>query len=242
MHRLMIVAACMLVSSSLCAQTSPAQKRKPATAAHQPQASATPVITGTPVAVIDTSAGQMRCTLYPDKAPKGVENFIGLALGTKEWTDPKTEKKKRGVPLYNGTIFHRVIPNFMIQGGDPLGNGTGGPGYSIPDEIAPDLKFDVPGRLAYANSGPNTNGSQFFITEVPTPHLNGGYVILGQCDAATVELVRQIARRASDERNNRPFEPVTINSIKVSGVTVPAGASKPATKKPATTKKAPPKQ
>ena len=242
MHKMMIVAACVLVSSSLSAQTPPAQKRQPAAGgAHHPQASATPVISGTPVAVIDTSAGQMRCTLYPDKAPKGVENFVGLALGTKEWTDPKTGKKKHGVPLYNGTIFHRVIPNFMIQGGDPLGDGTGGPGYSIADEIAPDLKFDVPGRLAYANSGPNTNGSQFFITEVPTPHLNGGYVILGQCDAATVELVRQIARRASDPRNNRPFEPVTINSIKVSGVTVPA-AGKPATKKPATTKKAPPKQ
>jgi peptidyl-prolyl cis-trans isomerase A (cyclophilin A) len=242
MRTYVILGASLLLAAGVAAQTPSTPKKPPSAAQKRSQpAAATPVITGTPVAVIDTSAGQMRCTLYPDKAPKGVDNFIGLALGTKEWTDPKTGKKKQGAPLYNGTIFHRVIPNFMIQGGDPLGNGTGGPGYSIPDEITADAKFDVPGKLAYANSGPNTNGSQFFITEVPTPHLNGGYVILGQCDAATVELVRQIARRARDERNARPLEPVTINSISISGVTLPA-AKKPVAKKPASTKKAPPKK
>jgi cyclophilin family peptidyl-prolyl cis-trans isomerase len=183
----------------------------------------------------------MTCTLFPDKAPNAVANFTGLATGTRDWHDPKTNKKQHGVPLYNGTIFHRVIPNFMVQGGDPLGNGTGGPGYEIKDELSPDLKFDVPGRLAYANSGPNTNGSQFFITEVPTPFLdacldaggcdrggrhmepNTGYVIFGQCDNATVDLVKQIARRARDERNDLPYDPVKINSITIAG-TKNAGA------------------
>src|SRR5260370_7719958 len=121
-----------------------------------------------PTAVIDTTAGRLNCTLFPDKPPKSVENFVGLATGMKDWKDPKSGKQVHHVPLYNGTIFHRVIPNFMIQGGDPLGDGTGGPGYEIPDEF-PDVKFDLPGRLAYANSGPNTNGSQFFIPEGPTP-------------------------------------------------------------------------
>jgi peptidyl-prolyl cis-trans isomerase A (cyclophilin A) len=241
MHKLIMFTACLLVGSSLGAQPSPAPKKPPSAAgAHHPVTLPATVITGTPTVTFDTTAGQMRCTLFPNKAPKGVENFIGLALGTKEWTDPNTGKKKRGVPLYNGTIFHRVIPNFMIQGGDPLGTGTGGPGYAIPDEIAPDLRFDVPGRLAYANSGPNTNGSQFFITEVPTAHLDGGYVILGQCDPATVELVKQISRRARDDRNDRPFEPVTINTVSITGVAMPT--KKPVAKKPATTKKAPPKQ
>ena len=131
-----------------------------------------------PVAVIETSVGNLTCTLFPDKAPIGVENFIGLATGTKDW---KTSKgvTKHGVPLYDGTIFHRVIPGFMIQGGDPAGDGTGDPGYKFKNEVSDDLLFDQPGRLAYANAGPNTNGSQFFITEAATPHLNGGYTIFG---------------------------------------------------------------
>lgn len=243
MRNLIAFAVSLLLSgSTIAAQSAPAQKKPPSTSKTKsaPAAAPAPVITGTPTVTFDTSAGQMRCTLFPNKAPKGVDNFIGLALGTKEWTDPKTGKKMHGVPLYNGTIFHRVIPNFMIQGGDPMGTGSGGPGYTIPDEIAPDTKFDVPGRLAYANAGPNTNGSQFFITEVPTPHLDGGYVILGQCDPATVQLVMQIARRARDARNDRPFEPVTINSVSISGVTLPA--KKPVAKKSTSTKKTPPKQ
>src|SRR5436190_8448121 len=151
---------------------------------------------GSPTAIIDTTAGKCTCTLYPDKAPIGVANFIGLARGTKDWTNPATGAKKHGVALYNGTIFHRVIPEFMIQGGDPAGNGTGDPGYKFKNEVSSDLLFDKPGRMAYANSGPDTNGSQFFITEVAVPHLNGNYTIFGQCDEATVTLVKQIARMA----------------------------------------------
>jgi peptidyl-prolyl cis-trans isomerase A (cyclophilin A) len=167
-----------------------------------------------PTAVIDTSAGKLTCTLFPDKAPIGVANFIGLSDGTKDWTSPVTHQKKHGVPLYDGTIFHRVIPNFMIQGGDPLGTGTGDPGYQFKNETSPDLKFDRPGRLAYANAGPDTNGSQFFITEVPYPSLNSGYTIFGQCDDASVAIVKQIARMGQDA-NDRPYRPVKINHITI---------------------------
>lgn len=170
---------------------------------------------GTPTAIIETTAGNMTCTLFPDKAPIGVQNFIGLATGKKEWKNPANGVTKRGVPLYDGTIFHRVIPGFMIQGGDPRGDGTGDPGYAFKNEVSSDLLFDRPGRLAYANSGPDTNGSQFFITEVATPHLNGGYTIFGQCDDATVALVKQIGAMARDPMNDRPFRPVKIVHIKI---------------------------
>jgi peptidyl-prolyl cis-trans isomerase A (cyclophilin A) len=169
-----------------------------------------------PTAVIDTTAGKLTCTLFPDKAPIGVANFIGLANGTKDWTSPVTHQKKHGVALYDGTIFHRVIPDFMIQGGDPAGTGMGDPGYAFKNETSPDLKFDRPGRLAYANAGPDTNGSQFFITEVPYPSLNGGYTIFGQCDDASVALVKKIARMPRDA-NDRPSHPVVINHISISG-------------------------
>ena len=184
---------------------------------------------GQPTAVIDTTVGKLTCKLFPDKAPIGVANFIGLADGTKEWTSPVTHAKKRGVPLYDGTICHRVIPNFMIQCGDPAGNGSGDPGFQFKNETSPDLKFDRPGRLAYANAGPDTNGSQFFITEVPYPSLNGGYTIFGQCDDASVALVKQIARMGRDS-NDRPFNPVKINHI-----TITKGGAAPAAtmKKPA---------
>src|SRR5579864_3850669 len=195
---------------------------------------------GKPKAIIDTTAGKLTCTLFPDKAPIGVQNFIGLAEGTKDWTNPVTHAKKHGVPLYDGTICHRVIPEFMIQCGDPAGNGSGDPGYAFKNETSPDLKFDRPGRLAYANAGPDTNGSQFFITEVPYPSLNGGYTIFGQCDDASVELVKQIARMASDPRNNRPFRPVTINHITIVKAGGEAAAPKAAPKKPATASKTPP--
>src|SRR5437870_10977471 len=154
----------MLFFSSLMswAQAAPvAPAKKPATAA-KPAAAAS----AEPTAVIDTSAGKLTCKLFPDKAPLGVANFIGLSDGTKDWTSPVTHQKKHGVPLYDGTIFHRVIPNFMIQGGDPAG-GSGDPGYAFKNEPSPDLKFDRPGRLAYANAGPDTDGSQFLITAVP---------------------------------------------------------------------------
>ncbi|MGO8794310.1 MAG: peptidylprolyl isomerase [Candidatus Sulfotelmatobacter sp.] len=186
--------------------------------------------TGNPTAIIKTTVGNMTCTLFPDKAPIGVDNFIGLATGKKEWTSPKGVTEK-GVPLYDGTIFHRVIPEFMIQGGDPAGDGTGGTGHKFKNEISPDLTFDRPGRLAYANAGPGTNESQFFITELPQPSLNGGYTIFGQCDDATVALVKQIARMATDPRNDRPFRPVKITHISiVYGTSATATPSTPAKK------------
>lgn len=186
---------------------------------------------GPPTAIIETTAGNMTCTLFPDKAPIGVQNFIGLATGKKEWKNPASGVAKHGVPLYDGTIFHRVIPGFMIQGGDPKGDGTGDPGYKFKNEVSDDLLFDKPGRLAYANAGPDTNGSQFFITEVATPHLNGHYTIFGQCDDATVALVKQIAAMSRDPMNDRPFRPVKIVHIKITyGSTTPKPAP---VKKPA---------
>ena len=227
----------VIFSLSVWSQTKPATTTAPRRAG-SPAASAED--TPDPIAIIDTSAGKMNCTLFPKKAPIGVANFIGLATGTKDWTNPVTHAKKHGVPLYDGTIFHRVIPEFMIQGGDPAGSGMGDPGYKFKNETSPDLTFDRPGRLAYANAGPDTNGSQFFITEVPYPSLNGGYTIFGQCDDAAVALVKQIARMASDPRTNRPFRPVTINHITIVKAGGEAATPKAAPKKPATASKTPP--
>ena len=185
---------------------------------------------GNPKAVIETTMGTFNCVLFKDKAPVTVENFIGLAEGTKDWTNPVSHAKKHNTPLYDGTIFHRVIPNFMIQGGDPAGNGTGDPGYKFKDEFDSSLKFDKGGRLAMANSGPNTNGSQFFITEVPTPHLNGRHTIFGQCEP--VSLVTKIAQVPRDPSNDKPFQPVRITHIKIvqPGAAAPAPAKKLETK------------
>jgi peptidyl-prolyl cis-trans isomerase A (cyclophilin A) len=143
-------------------------------------------------ATFQTSAGDIVVKLFPEKAPKTVANFVELAEGTREWKDPRSGEKVKK-PLYDGTVFHRVIPEFMIQGGDPLGTGTGGPGYRFEDEIGPDNLFNKPGLLAMANAGPGTNGSQFFITEVPTPHLNKGHTIFGEV-VKGLELVVKIAR------------------------------------------------
>ena len=154
-------------------QTVPAQNTPNENAPAQelpgaPESHASPVPTG-PTVLFDTTMGRMTCKLFEKEAPEAVANFVGLATGTKECTDPKTNQKVQGKPFYDGTTFHRVIPGFMIQGGDPLGTGEGDPGYEFKDEFDPNLNFDVPGRLAMANSGPNTNGSQFFITETPQP-------------------------------------------------------------------------
>lgn len=159
-------------------------------------------------ATFQTSMGKIVCKLYEKEAPKTVANFIGLAEGAKEWTHPASKAKMK-TPLYSGTVFHRVIPKFMIQGGDPLGNGTGNPGYRFEDEFAPGLTFNVPGRLAMANSGPNSNGSQFFITEVPTPHLNNIHTIFGQVVEGQ-ELVAKIAGSA----NKVILEKVIITRVK----------------------------
>jgi len=142
-------------------------------------------------ATFETSAGKIGVKLLADRAPKTVANFVGLATGTKEWTHPRTGQVMK-TPLYDNTIFHRVIPNFMIQGGDPIGNGTGSPGYRFEDEVHPDDLFK-PGLLAMANSGPNSNGSQFFITEVATTHLNGKHTIFGEV-VCGFDLVAKIAR------------------------------------------------
>jgi peptidyl-prolyl cis-trans isomerase A (cyclophilin A) len=156
-------------------------------------------------ATLHTNMGDIKVNLFPDHAPKTVRNFTELAEGTKEWTNPKLNAKS-SAPLYDGTVFHRVIPDFMIQGGDPLGTGTGGPGYRFADEIGPDNRFDRPGLLAMANAGPNTNGSQFFITEVPTPHLNRGHTIFGEVVKGG-ELVAKIARTGNSKVK---LEKVTI--------------------------------
>jgi peptidyl-prolyl cis-trans isomerase A (cyclophilin A) len=236
------------VAASGIAQTAPATpaKKKPvhratAGAAVKPGASASTATAKYPRAIIQTTAGNFRCTLFPDKAPVGVANFIGLAEGTKDWTSPVSHAKKHGVPLYEGTIFHRVIPNFMIQGGDPKGDGTGDPGYEFKNETSADLKFDRPGRLAYANAGPDTNGSQFFITEVAYPSLNGGYTIFGQCDPASVELVKRIARlpRNANDKPNNPPRIIKITIVKA-GQSAPAGATHPGAKKPPAKKPAAP--
>jgi peptidyl-prolyl cis-trans isomerase A (cyclophilin A) len=164
-------------------------------------------------ATFETSEGTIVCRLFEKDAPKTVANFVELAEGKREWTHPSTRKKSKD-RLYDGTIFHRVIPDFMIQGGDPLGNGQGDPGYKFKNETSPDLTFDRPGRLAYANAGPDTNGSQFFITEVPYPSLDGHYTIFGQCDQASVELVKKIARMPRNG-NDLPDNPVKINKITI---------------------------
>jgi len=214
-----------------------------------------------PAAVIHTTMGDMKCELFPDKAPKTVANFVGLAKGTKDWKDPATGKTMHGKPLYDGVIFHRVIPEFMVQTGDPSGTGSGDVGFEFQDELLPDLLFDQPGRLAMANRGPNTNSSQFFLTEKELPSLNpcldpngcmggrrapnSGYTIFGQCDADSVELVKKIARMPCkagpcNGNNSSPLNPVKIVHIEIQG----AGKASPAkasAKKPAATAGAPKK-
>ena len=181
-----------------------------------------PVVPTGPTALIDTTMGRMSCKLYDKQAPITVQNFIDLARGTKDWADPTTLKKVHGQPFYNGTTFHRVIPGFMIQGGDRAGNGTGDAGYFFQDEFDPSLEFDVPGRLAMANSGPATNGSQFFITEVPVPELNGRHTIFGQCDAHSTLIAASIARVQRDS-SDKPLTPVVIQKITI----VPDGQPMP---------------
>lgn len=163
-------------------------------------------------AIIKTNKGDIVCDLYTKQAPKTVDNFIKLALGEKEWTDPRTGKRVEK-PLYSGTIFHRVIPDFMIQGGDPLGLGIGGPGYTFEDEISQDLNFEKSGILAMANSGPNTNGSQFFITVAPTPWLQGRHTIFGQVIQGQdiADAISQVKRNEQD----KPVDAVIIEDITI---------------------------
>jgi peptidyl-prolyl cis-trans isomerase A (cyclophilin A) len=165
-------------------------------------------------ATIKTNRGDIVVQLFADQAPKTVRNFVELADGSREWTHPET-REKVSKPLYEGTIFHRVIPGFMIQGGDPLGNGRGGPGYQFADEFHPDLSFDRPYLLAMANAGPGTNGSQFFITVAPTGWLNRKHTIFGEvADQSSRDVVDAIAATQTG-RGDRPVDDVVIETIDV---------------------------
>jgi peptidyl-prolyl cis-trans isomerase A (cyclophilin A) len=163
-------------------------------------------------ALLRTNHGDVVVRLFPDHAPKTVRNFVELAEGTREWTDPRTRRTDRA-KLYDGTVFHRVIPDFMIQGGDPLGTGTGGPGYEFGDEIHPDLQFTRPYLLAMANAGPGTNGSQFFITTGPTPWLNGKHTIFGEVVSGSevVDAISHVKTGGGD----RPAEDVVLESVEI---------------------------
>jgi peptidyl-prolyl cis-trans isomerase A (cyclophilin A) len=179
-------------------------------------------MTTTLTATLHTNQGPIVIRLLPDHAPKTVRNFVDLAQGGREWTDPRTGSATTA-KLYDGTIFHRVIPNFMIQGGDPLGTGTGGPGYQFADEFHPDLAFDRPYLLAMANAGPGTNGSQFFITTVPTPHLNRRHTIFGEVIEGQ-DVVDKISHTATDRRD-RPVKDVVLESVVIEETNgVPEGA------------------
>ncbi len=223
-----ISAAVILLNCHSIAQTTP--QHRPVTP-HR----AAPALPPVPLpdepglyAVIYTSMGNIVCRLFDKDAPKTVANFRGLATGTKPWTDPATSKPMH-IPLYSGTIFHRVIPDFMIQGGDPIGNGTGSPGYEFEDEISPEHQFDKAGILAMANSGPNTNGSQFFITVAPTPWLNGKHTIFGEVVSGqdVADAISKVPRDSED----KPLTPVKIVRIMIrrvaaAAVKPPPGAAK----------------
>jgi peptidyl-prolyl cis-trans isomerase A (cyclophilin A) len=175
------------------------------------------VLTNVPqkTATLHTNHGDIVINLLPDHAPQTVENFVGLATGTREFTDPATGRKTTA-KFYDGLTFHRVIDGFMIQGGDPQGTGMGGPGYTFGDEFHPDLAFNTPYLLAMANAGPGTNGSQFFITVGPTPHLNRRHTIFGEvADQSSRAVVDRIAKVRTG-RNDRPVDPVVISSVDIS--------------------------
>ncbi|AWB90769.1 peptidylprolyl isomerase [Aeromicrobium chenweiae] len=167
------------------------------------------------IATFTTNHGNIVVELFPDHAPETVENFVGLAEGTKEFLDPETRQPTKK-PFYDGLVFHRIIKDFMLQGGDPLGTGTGGPGYTFKDEFHPDLKFDRPYLLAMANAGPGTNGSQFFITLVPTAWLNRKHTIFGEvADDVSRAVVDKIGQVQTD-RFDKPAEPVVIEKLTIS--------------------------
>ncbi len=199
MRRTGLITAVLIVlfSAASCGESS-----------EQPQTSGEPAN----MMIIETSLGTIKCELFPDKAPVTVDVITGLAEGTKEWTHPETGETMTGTPYYDGVIFHRVIPNFMIQTGDPTASGRGGPGFQFEDEFHAELNFDEPGRLAMANRGPNTNGGQIFITVAPTPHLTGMHTIFGQ-----VVEGQDVADAISEVPANqsRPREDVSIIRITV---------------------------
>src|SRR4051812_39293403 len=160
-----------------------------------------------------TSEGNFTARLFDEETPKTVANFTGLADGSKEWTDPRTGKKVK-TPYYNGTVFHRIIDGFMIQGGDPLGQGTGGPGYNFADEFSPKLRHDKAGILSMANRGPNTNGGQFFITLAATPWLDGKHTVFGEISKG-MDVVTKIGKVATSKPGDRPLKPITVQSVTI---------------------------
>jgi peptidyl-prolyl cis-trans isomerase A (cyclophilin A) len=160
----------------------------------------------------ETTLGNFTAELFADRVPKTVDNFVGLAEGTREWRHPKTGETQKK-PFYDGIIFHRIIDGFMIQGGDPLGAGHGGPGYQFEDEFHPELRHDRPGILSMANAGPNTNGSQFFITLGPTPHLDRRHSVFGVVTEG-MDVVRMIGRVKTD-RNDKPVTPVVMSAVRI---------------------------
>ncbi len=231
------LATLLLGSSILIAQATPppAPQPTPAPADQLPDSPGqtsplrpAPLPNG-PTVLFDTSMGRMTCKFFQKESPLAVNNFIGLAQGTKDWTDPVTQKKMHNVRFYDGTTFHRVIPGFMIQGGDHAGDGSGDAGYFFDNESTPGLNFDVPGRLAMANAGPNTNGTQFFITELPQPDLDGKYTIFGQCDPHSVLIAASIAR-VDRNSQDKPYTPVLLNKVTIipEGQPIPPDPNAPA--------------
>ncbi len=166
-----------------------------------------------PTATLHTSEGDVEVELFEERAPKTVANFVGLATGGKEWTDPETGETVEGEPLYDDVLFHRIIEGFMIQGGDPTGTGRGGPGYTFDDEFHDELTHDGPGILSMANSGPNTNGSQFFITLGAQPHLDGRHAVFGEVTDG-MDVVEAIGAVETDA-DDRPKEDVLLESVSV---------------------------
>jgi peptidyl-prolyl cis-trans isomerase A (cyclophilin A) len=240
MRKIAVLVFTLLVGLCVAAQTTAARPAtKATTSTHKAGSTTTAATSKYPKAIFNTTAGQITCTLLPDKAPIAVENFIGLATGTKDWTNPATGAKMHGKRYYDGTVFHRVIPDFMIQGGDPLGNGAGTPGYQFKNEYS-DLRFNQPGRLAMANSGPDTNGSQFFITITKQPlyQLDGKYTIFGQC--GNIDVADKIAAApktyAPNGELSKPVNPVRITKLTI--VKAGAAPAKPTAKAaPKTTSK-----
>jgi peptidyl-prolyl cis-trans isomerase A (cyclophilin A) len=207
----------LLLLSAVVVQVVSAQTPTPAPLPDAPSATAQiapPAVPTGPTVVFDTTMGRLTCKFFSKESPVAVANFIGLAEGTKPWIDPVTQEKVTGKRFYDGTTFQRVIPTFMIQGGDRVGDGSGDAGYFFDNENTPGLTFDVPGRLAMANAGANTNGTQFFITEQARPELNGNYTIFGQCDEHTVLMVATIAR-VDRNGNDKPLKPVVMNKVTI---------------------------
>ena len=220
---ILVTIAAFLATSTAIAKTAPkpAANKAAATPSGGPKdvdpaiAEATKGIAGSGtdlLATFQTNQGTLHCHLFYREAPKTAANFAGLATGNKSFKDPATgQNTKRR--FYDGLVFHRVIPNFMIQGGDPAGNGTGGPGFEIPDEFGPGLRHDHAGMMSMANRGPNTGGSQFFVTEKPTPHLDGNHAIFGECK--DIDIVQKIARVPAGP-GNRPTDPVVMTKVDIS--------------------------